>query len=61
MTGTCTHAQRVEGKCPACGDCEHILVLNGACYYCGETEITISNKSSQDELIPVANLTRRRD
>jgi hypothetical protein len=57
----CTHSERLEGPCPSCGDCEHTLVLNGACYYCGATELELSNKPTRDELIPVSNLTRRRD
>lgn len=61
MTRLCTHAQQREGKCPDCGHCEHELVLNGACYYCGETELRLSNKLGEPDIVPVENLTRRRD
>ena len=52
----CAHAERRGGKCPDCGYCEHELVLNGACFYCGETNLSIASP-----LVPVANLTRRRN
>jgi hypothetical protein len=52
----CTHDEQVDGKCPTCGLCEHDLVLNGACYYCGETDLQVTIKPAQDELV---QLTRQ--
>ncbi len=48
---TCTHAERDAGECPTCGHCEHELILNGACYYCGETELNVTIKPPQDDLV----------
>jgi hypothetical protein len=42
MTATptpCTHPERREGVCTACGDCSHDVILNGACLACGTTEL----------------------
>jgi hypothetical protein len=49
----CTHPERSEGKCPTCGLCEHDLVLNGACYYCGDTDLKVTIKPPQDNLVPL--------
>ncbi len=54
----CTHKDRAEGKCPRCGYCEHDLVLNGACYYCGETDLRVTIKPADSDLV---SLTRSRD
>lgn len=57
---TCSHAERAEGVCVACGHCEHALILNGACYFCGTTDldpIALSPKKSP-ELIAADRLRR---
>jgi hypothetical protein len=57
----CTHEERTEGKCPACGSCEHDLVLNAACYYCGETDLKLTIKPAQDELVTLRRPKRPSD
>jgi hypothetical protein len=57
----CTHSERVDGVCVACGDCEHDVILNGACLRCGTTEIdpeALSPKKT-DVVIPADRLRRK--
>lgn len=35
----CTHDERREGVCVACGHCLHEVILNGACFLCGTTDL----------------------
>ncbi|MBA3464128.1 MAG: hypothetical protein H0T46_29505 [Deltaproteobacteria bacterium] len=63
MTGpTCTHPNRTDGVCDACGDCIHDVILNGACFYCGTTDIdpkAISPKKLPD-VIAADRLVRKK-
>ena len=36
---TCSHHERHEGVCVACGHCVHEVILNGACFLCGTTDL----------------------
>lgn len=58
----CTHVERVEGRCVACGDCLHEVVLNAACFICGSTEldpIAMSPKKPAG-VIPKDRLVRKK-
>jgi len=59
----CTHAERVEGRCVACGDCLHEVVLNAACFICGTTEldpVAMSPKKPAQGVIPKDRLVRKK-
>jgi hypothetical protein len=59
---SCSHAERIEGICVACGDCLHELIVNGACFYCGTTELdpaALSKKDVEPPLVPADRLRRR--
>ena len=36
---SCSHVERHEGVCIACGHCLHEVILNGACFLCGTTDL----------------------
>ena len=58
---TCSHAERAEGVCVACGHCEHALILNGACYFCGTTDLDpIALSPKKDGLVPAEQLVRKK-
>jgi hypothetical protein len=51
----CTHLERTNGVCDACGDCEHDVILNGACFHCGTTDldpVAISPKKPPEVIAP---------
>jgi DNA polymerase II large subunit len=57
----CTHAERREGRCVACGDCLHEIILNGACFICGTTELDpIALSPKKDGLIGPDKLVRKK-
>lgn len=59
----CSHPDRVEGVCAACGHCEHEVILNGACLACGTTEldpIALSPKKPPALIAPDALVRPRR-
>lgn len=62
MNAECPHAERVEGKCVACGDCTHELILNGACYACGATEFDrpLFSKQPDEQVVPLDRLRKPR-
>jgi hypothetical protein len=58
----CSHADRKDGVCVACGHCLHELILNRACFYCGTTEldpIALSPKQPP-ALVPPERLARKK-
>jgi hypothetical protein len=55
----CLHAERVDGRCVACGDCVHEVILNGACLACGSTAIDPVARSPRPELVSVERLRRK--
>ena len=56
----CTHHERLEGVCTACGHCLHEVILNGACFLCGTTELDpIAISPKQTGLIEPDRLVRR--
>jgi hypothetical protein len=58
---SCSHWERIDGICTACGDCAHDIILNGACYYCGSTDldaIAISPKPAE-QIVPASRLVRK--
>ena len=56
----CAHADRVEGRCTACGDCLHEVILNGACLACGTTDFTVQEKPERQGLIDPDRLIRKK-
>jgi hypothetical protein len=59
-SAACTHPERVEGRCSACGHCEHDVILNGACLVCGTTEFDPVERSPRPDLVAPSRLVRRR-
>jgi hypothetical protein len=57
---TCSHGERVEGVCIACGHCLHEVILNGACFLCGTTDLDPVAQSPRPELIAPDRLTRKK-
>ena len=55
----CTHSERRDGVCIACGDCLHEVILNGACYYCGTTDLDPVALSPK-KVIPPERLVRKK-
>jgi len=55
----CTHTERKDGVCVACGDCEHDVILNGACLACGATDLDPVARSPRPELVAPERLTRK--
>lgn len=61
-SGSCVHAERVDGVCTACGHCQHEIILNRACYFCGSTEldgVALSPKPAE-QIVPASRLVRRK-
>jgi hypothetical protein len=58
---TCSHAERVEGVCIACGHCAHEVILNGACFLCGTTDLDpVAISPKKPLLIAADQLTRKK-
>ena len=58
---TCTHAERHEGVCVACGHCIHDVVLNGACFLCGTTDLDpIAMSPKKPQLVSADQLVRKK-
>ena len=57
---SCSHTERIEGRCTACGHCLHDVILNGACYICGSTDIDGASVSPKpgSQIIPPSRLVR---
>jgi hypothetical protein len=55
----CSHGERVDGVCTACGHCFHDVILNGVCLGCGATDLVIDHKRAPPELIPSDRLRKR--
>jgi hypothetical protein len=57
----CTHAERREGVCVACGHCQHEVILNGACFLCGTTDLDpIALSPKPAHLIGADQLVRKK-
>jgi hypothetical protein len=57
----CSHTERREGVCVACGHCLHEVILNGACYLCGTTDLDpLALSPKQPATIPPERLVRKR-
>ena len=57
----CTHRERVDGVCTACGDCVHEVILNGACLACGSVDIDgVARSPKPAALIAAEALARKK-
>jgi hypothetical protein len=61
VTDACSHDERREGVCVACGHCIHDVVLNGACLACGSTDLDpIAMSPKKPLVIAPERLVRRK-
>ncbi|HEY5921243.1 MAG TPA: hypothetical protein VIV11_06215 [Kofleriaceae bacterium] len=58
---SCSHDERREGVCVACGHCLHEVILNGACFLCGTTDLDpVALSPKKDGLVSVDQLVRKK-